>query len=104
VVVVVAAVSKASSGRAWQSSSSYLYIYSILLKRIRYRVFFWCVFGELFLARDFFFSLFFVLFSSKTQQTRSILDRHTLQNNARPKLCVCVCACLWCDCRLKGTI
>jgi hypothetical protein len=81
-----------------------LYILYTTQKRIRSRVFFWCVFGELFLARDFFFSLFFVLFSSKTQQTRSILDRHTLQNNARPKLCVCVCACLWCDCRLKGTI
>ena len=31
-VVVVAAVSKASSGRAWQSSSSYLSLYSILRK------------------------------------------------------------------------
>jgi len=81
-----------------------LYTLYTTQKRIRSRVFFWCVFGELFLARDFFFFLFFVLFSSKTQQTRSILDRHTLQNNARPKLCVCVCACLWCDCRLKGTI
>ena len=78
-VVVVVAVSKASSGRAWQSSSSYLsYILYTTQKRIRSRVFFWCVFGELFLPREIFFSLFFVLFSSKTQQTRSILDRHTL--------------------------
>lgn len=65
-VVVVVAVSKASSGRAWQSSSSYLYIYSILLKRIRYRVFFWCVFGELF-WRDFFLLLYFFLQKKKTQ-------------------------------------
>ena len=65
-VVVVVAVSKASSGRAWQSSSSYLYIYSILLKRIRYRVFFWCVFGEL-LARFFFFSFYTFSFKKKTQ-------------------------------------
>jgi len=33
VVVVVVAVSKASSGRAWQSSSSYLSVYSILRKK-----------------------------------------------------------------------
>ena len=65
-VVVVVAVSKASSGRAWQSSSSYLYIYSILLKRIRYRVFFWSVFGELF-WRDFFLLLYFFLQKKKTQ-------------------------------------
>ena len=64
-VVVVVAVSKASSGRAWQSSSSYLYIYSILLKRIRSRVFFWCVFGEL-LARFFLLFLYFFL-QKKTQ-------------------------------------
>ena len=67
-----------------------LYTLYTTQKRIRSCcVFFWCVFGELFLARDFFFS-FFILFSSKAQQTRSILDRHTLQNNARPKLCVCL--------------
>ena len=54
-----------------------LYTLYTTQKRIRSRVFFWCVFGELF-WREIFFSLFFVLFSSKAQQTRSILDRHTL--------------------------
>ena len=98
-VVVVVAVSKASSGRAWQSSSSYLYIYSILLKRIRSRVFFWCVFGEL-LAR--FFLLFLYFFRQKTQQVEKT-DRHTL-HRVSSKVYVCVRACLWCDCRLKGTI
>ena len=97
-VVVVVAVSKASSGRAWQSSSSYLYIYSILLERIRYRVFFWCVFGEL-LAR--FFLLFFSFFRQKHNTFET--DRHTL-HRVSSKVYVCVCACLWCDCRLKGTI
>lgn len=78
-VVVVVAVSKASSGRAWQSSSSYLYIYSILLKRIRYRVFFWCVFGELFLARDFFFSFFCTFFvKNTTTHTFDFRQTHTL--------------------------
>lgn len=98
-VVVVVAVSKASSGRAWQSSSSYLYIYSILLKRIRSRVFFWCVFGEL-LAR--FFLLFLYFFRQKTQHVEKT-DRHTL-HRVSSKVYVCVRACLWCDCRLKGTI
>lgn len=105
-VVVVVAVSKASSGRAWQSSSSYLSLYSVLRKKeFVLVVSFFGVFLVNFFFGERFFFLFFTLFSSKTQQqTRSILDRHTLQNNARPKLCVCVCACLWCDCRLKGTI
>ena len=100
-VVVVVAVSKASSGRAWQSSSSYLYIYSILLKRIRYRVFFWCVFGEL-LKRDF-FSFFYIFQPSK--KTQHVRDRQTHTNyRVSSKVYVCVCACLWCDCRLKRTI
>lgn len=89
-VVVVAAVSKASSGRAWQSSSSCLSIYTILRKKEFVLVSFFGVFLVNFFWREIFFSLFFILFSSKTQQTRSILDRHTLQNNARPKLCVCL--------------
>ena len=77
-----------------------LSILSTTQKRIRSRVFFWCVFGELFLAREIFFSLFFcVHHKSKTQQT------HTIKKNCLfQSLCVCVCACLWCDCRLKGTI
>ena len=91
-VVVVVAVSKASSGRAWQSSSSYLSIYSIRRKKEFVLVvsFFGVFLVNFFSTREIFISLFFVLFSSKTQQTRSILDRHTLQNNARPKLCVCL--------------
>lgn len=100
-VVVVVAVSKASSGRAWQSSSSYLYIYSILLKRIRYRVFFWCVFGEL-LKRDF-FSFFYTFSAVKKKHNTFETDRHT-NYRVSSKVYVCVCACLWCDCRLKGTI
>ena len=78
-VVVVVAVSKASSGRAWQSSSSYLSIYSILRKKeFVLVVSFFGVFLVNFFWREIFFSLFFILFSSKTQQTRSSLDRHTL--------------------------
>lgn len=85
-VVVVVAVSKASSGRAWQSSSSYLYIYSILLKRIRSRVFFWCVFGELFRAR------FFLLFLYFFRQFET--DRHTHYIESLPKfMCVSVRVC-----------
>ena len=80
-VVVVVAVSKASSGRAWQSSSSYLYIYSILLKRIRSRVFFWCVFGELFLAREIFFSLFFLC----TPQVKNTTNTHYKKKLPLPK-------------------
>lgn len=77
-VVVVVAVSKASSGRAWQSSSSYLSLYSLLRKKEFVLVSFFGVFLVNFFWREIFFSFFFVLFSSKTQQpTRSILDRHT---------------------------
>ena len=87
-VVVVVAVSKASSGRAWQSSSSYLYIYSILLKRIRSRVFFWCVFGEL-LAR--FFLLFLYFFRQKTQHVEKTDTHYT---ESLPKfMCVSVRVC-----------
>ena len=91
-VVVVVAVSKASSGRAWQSSSSYLYIYSILLKRIRYRVFFWCVFGEL-LKRDF-FSFFSPFSAVKKKHNTFETDRHTLIIESLPKfMCVSVRVC-----------
>ena len=103
-VVVVVAVSKASSGRAWQSSSSYLSIYSILRKKEFVLVSFFGVFLVNFFWREIFFSLFFVLFSSKAQQTRSTRQTHTIKNCLFQSLCVCVCACLWCDCRLKGTI
>ena len=75
-VVVVVAVSKASSGRAWQSSSSYLSIYSILRKKEFVLVSFFGVFLVNFFWREIFFSLFFVLFSSKAQQTRSTRQTH----------------------------
>ena len=92
-VVVVVAVSKASSGRAWQSSSSYLSIYSILRKKEFVLVSFFGVFLVNFFWREIFFSLFFVLFSSKTQQTRSILDRHThYKKTASSKVYACVSA------------
>ena len=68
-----------------------LYILFILRKKeFVLVVSFFGVFLVNFFWREIFFSLFFILFSSKTQQTRSILDGHTLQNNARPKLCVCL--------------
>ncbi len=104
-VVVVVAVSKASSGRAWQSSSSYLSVYSILRKKeFVLVVSFFGVFLVNFFWREIFFSLFFILFSSKAQQTRSTRQTHTIKNCLFQSLCVCVCACLWCDYRLKGTI
>jgi hypothetical protein len=62
VVVVVAAVSKASSGRAWQSSSSYLSIYSILRKNEFVLVSFFGVFLVNFFWREIFFFLFFLYF------------------------------------------
>ena len=76
-----------------------LYTLYTTQKRIRSRVFFWCVFGEL-LAR--FFLLFLYFFRQKTQHVEKT-DRHTL-HRVSSKVYVCVCACLWCDCRLKGTI
>ena len=69
VVVVVVAVSKASSGRAWQSSSSYLSVYSILRKKEFVLV---VSFFGVFLVN------FFWLFSSK-KHNKHDLDRHTLQ-------------------------
>ena len=48
-------------------------------KRIRSRVFFWCVFGELFLARDFFFSFFCTFFvKNTTTHTFDFRQTHTL--------------------------
>jgi len=79
-----------------------LYTLYTTQKRIRSRVFFWCVFGELFLARDFFFSFFCTFFVKNT--THTFDETHTIKNCLFQSLCVCVCACLWCDCRLKGTI
>ena len=84
-VVVVVAVSKASSGRAWQSSSSYLSIYSILRKKEFVLVSFFGVFLVNFFWREIFFSLFFVLFSSKTQHTRSTRQTHTIKQLPLPK-------------------
>ena len=54
-----------------------------------------------FLAR--FFSPFILFPSKKKNTTRFWVDRHTL-HRVSSKVYVCVCACLWCDCRLKGTI
>ena len=87
-VVVVVAVSKASSGRAWQSSSSYLYIYSILLKRIRYRVFFGVFLVNFW--RDF-FSFFYTFFVKNTTRSRQT-DTHYIES--LPKfMCVSVRVC-----------
>ena len=67
VVVVVVAVSKASSGRAWQSSSSYLSVYSILRKKEFVLVvsFFGVFLVNFFSTREIFFSLFLYFFSQK---------------------------------------
>ena len=80
-----------------------LYTLYTTQKRIRSRVFFWCVFGELFLARDFFFSFFCTFFVKNTTNTFDFRQTHTTKQRSA-EVVVCVCACLWCDCRLKGTI
>ena len=53
-------------------------------------------FGEIF------FSFYTFSFKKKTQHVEKT-DRHTL-HRVSSKVYVCVRACLWCDCRLKGTI
>ena len=64
-VVVVVAVSKASSGRAWQSSSSYLSIYSLLRKKEFVLVSFFGVFLVNFFGARFFFLFFLYFFRQK---------------------------------------
>jgi len=52
-----------------------LYTLYTTQKRIRSRVFFWCVFGELFLKRRFFF-LFFLYFFRQKHNTHVRRDTH----------------------------
>ena len=94
-VVVVVAVSKASSGRAWQSSSSYLSIYSILRKKEFVLVSFFGVFlVNFFSTREIFFSLFFVLFSSKTHtNTFDFRQTHTTKQRSAEVVCVSARVC-----------
>ena len=85
-VVVVVAVSKASSGRAWQSSSSYLSLYSLLRKKEFVLVSFFGVFLVNF-WRDF-FSFFYTFFVKK----HNTLKRQThITQSLFQSLCVCPC-------------
>ena len=91
-MVVVVAVSKASSGRAWQSSSSYLSLYSILRKNEFVLVSFFGVFlvNFFFLAR--FFFLFFCTFFVKNTTTNTFDFRQTHTTKQRSAEVVCVSA------------
>ena len=79
-VVVVVAVSKASSGRAWQSSSSCLsiYEYTILRKKEFVLVSFFGVFlVNFFLGERFFFLFFLYFFRQKhNEHTFDETDTH----------------------------
>ena len=79
-----------------------LYIYSLLRKKEFVLVSFFGVFLVNFFRREIFFSLFFVLFSSKTQQqTRSILatntfdfrQTHTTKQRSAEVVCVSARVC-----------
>ena len=89
-VVVVVAVSKASSGRAWQSSSSYLSLYSLLRKKEFVLVSFFGVFLVNF-WRDF-FSFFYTFFVKKHNTLKRQTDTHYTES--LPKfMCVSVRVC-----------
>ena len=90
-VVVVAAVSKASSGRAWQSSSSYLSIYSILRKNEFVLVSFFGVFlVNFFFGERFFFSLFYTFFVKNTTHTFDFRQTHTTKQRSAEVVRVCL--------------
>jgi hypothetical protein len=94
VVVVVAAVSKASSGRAWQSSSSYLSIYSILRKNEFVLVSFFGVFLVNFFWREiFFFSFFCTFFVKNTTNTFDFRQTHTTKQRSAEVVCVSARVC-----------
>lgn len=93
-VVVVAAVSKASSGRAWQSSSSYLSIYSILRKNEFVLVSFFGVFLVNFFWREiFFFSFFCTFFVKNTTNTFDFRQTHTTKQRSAEVVCVSARVC-----------
>lgn len=92
-VVVVVAVSKASSGRAWQSSSSYLSIYSILRKKEFVLVSFFGVFLVNFFWRDFFFSFFCTFFVKNTTNTFDFRQTHTTKQRSAEVVCVSARVC-----------
>lgn len=90
-VVVVVAVSKASSGRAWQSSSSYLSIYSILRKNEFVLVSFFGVFLVNFFWREiFFFSFFCTFFVKNTTNTFDFRQTHTTKQRSAEVVRVCL--------------
>ena len=91
-VVVVVAVSKASSGRAWQSSSSYLSLYSILRKNEFVLVSFFGVFLVNFFFGERFFFLFFCTFFVKNTTTNTFDFRQTHTTKQRSAEVVCVSA------------
>lgn len=93
-VVVVVAVSKASSGRAWQSSSSYLSIYSILRKKEFVLVSFFGVFLVNFFWREiFFFSFFCTFFVKNTTNTFDFRQTHTTKQRSAEVVCVSARVC-----------
>lgn len=94
-VVVVAAVSKASSGRAWQSSSSYLSIYSILRKNEFVLVSFFGVFLVNFFSwrEIFFFSFFCTFFVKNTTHTFDFRQTHTTKQRSAEVVCVSARVC-----------
>ena len=67
-----------------------LYTLYTTQKRIRSRVFFWCVFGELFLARDFFFSFFCTFFVKNTTNTFDFRQTHTIKQRSAEVVRVCL--------------
>ena len=90
-VVVVAAVSKASSGRAWQSSSSCLSIYTILRKKEFVLVSFFGVFlVNFFFGERFFFSLFYTFFVKNTTHTFDFRQTHTTKQRSAEVVRVCL--------------
>ena len=90
-VVVVVAVSKASSGRAWQSSSSYLSLYSLLRKKEFVLVSFFGVFLVNFFWREiFFFSFFCTFFVKNTTNTFDFRQTHTTKQRSAEVVRVCL--------------
>jgi len=71
-----------------------LYTLYTTQKRIRSCcVFFWCVFGELFLARDFFFSFFYTFFVKNTTNTFDFRQTHTTKQRSAEVVCVSARVC-----------
>ena len=71
-----------------------LYTLYTTQKRIRSRVFFWCVFGELFFFGERFFFLFFCTFFVKnTTNTFDFRQTHTTKQRSAEVVCVSARVC-----------